>query len=85
MNYGQFLNMMPEAFLILELLVVFFADFALSKSETKTSKLWTITVGVLVMQTCLLFGTMEPSEAFGGIYVTSQMVTFSLLEGRTVR
>ena len=74
MNYGQFLNMMPEAFLILELLVVFFADFALSKSETKTSKLWTITVGVLVMQTCLLFGTMEPSEAFGGIYVTSQMV-----------
>ena len=74
MNYGQFLNMMPEAFLILELLVIFFADFALNKSELKLSKLWTITVAALVMQTCLLFGTMEPTEAFGGIYVTSQMV-----------
>ena len=66
--------MMPEAFLILELLVIFFADFALNKSELKLSKLWTITVAALVMQTCLLFGTMEPTEAFGGIYVTSQMV-----------
>ncbi|MBR1484266.1 MAG: NADH-quinone oxidoreductase subunit N [Prevotella sp.] len=74
MNYGQFLNMMPEAFLILELLVIFFADFALNKSELKLSKLWTITVAALVMQTCLLFGLQEPAEAFGGIYVTSQMV-----------
>ena len=74
MNYGQFLNMMPEAFLILELLVVFFADFFLTKNEHKTDRLWVVTVGSLVMQTVLLFGTMEPSEAFGGIYVTSQMV-----------
>ena len=66
--------MMPEAFLILELLVIFFADFALNKSELKLSKLWTITVAALVMQTCLLFGLQEPAEAFGGIYVTSQMV-----------
>ena len=74
MNYGQFLNMMPEAFLILELLVVFFADFILTKNEQKTDRLWVVTVAALVMQTCLLFGTMEPKEAFGGIYVTSQMV-----------
>ncbi|MBQ9671952.1 MAG: NADH-quinone oxidoreductase subunit N [Prevotella sp.] len=74
MNYGQFLNMMPEAFLILELLVVFCADFALTKSETKLSKLWTVTVGALLLQTCLLFGVQEPTSAFGGIYVTSQMV-----------
>jgi NADH-quinone oxidoreductase subunit N len=74
MNYGQFLNMMPEAFLILELLIIFFADFFLMKNEQKTDRLWVITIGALVCQSCLLFGTMEPSEAFGGIYVTSQMV-----------
>ena len=74
MNYGQFLNMMPEAFLILELLVVFFADFCLAKSEQKTSRLWLLTVAALALQTCALFGMTEPSEAFGGIYVTTQMV-----------
>jgi len=74
MNYGQFLYMIPEATLVVLLLVVFFADFALSKNEAKTGKLWTVTCGALVLQTALLFGTMEPSEAFGGIYVTSQMV-----------
>ena len=74
MNYSQFLNMMPEAFLVLELLIVFFADFFLLKDAQKTNKLWMITIGALVMQTCLLFGTMQPAEAFGGIYVTSQMV-----------
>ena len=66
--------MMPEAFLILELLVLFFADFFLTKNEQKTDRLWVVTVGALVMQTALLFGTMEPAEAFGGIYVTSEMV-----------
>jgi NADH-quinone oxidoreductase subunit N len=40
----------------------------------KTKKLGLITIGALVCQTCLLFGTMEPTSAFGGIYVTSQMV-----------
>ena len=74
MNYVQFLNMIPEATLVALLLVVFFADFALNKSESKLSKLWTITCGALVLQTAVLFGTMEPAEAFGGIYVTSQMV-----------
>jgi len=74
MNYVQFLNMIPEAILVALLLVVFFADFALNKSENKLSKLWTITCGALVLQTAVLFGTMEPAEAFGGIYVTSEMV-----------
>ena len=74
MNYNQFLNMMPEAFLVLWLLVVFFADFFLMKDAMKTKKLGLITIGALVCQTCLLFGTMEPTSAFGGIYVTSQMV-----------
>ena len=74
MNYSQFLNMIPEATLIAFLLIVFCADFALSKCENKLSKLWGLSVGALLLQTCLLFGTMEPAEAFGGIYVTSEMV-----------
>ena len=74
MNYSQFLNMMPEAFLILWLVVVFVADFCLMKDEQKTKKLGLITMGALVCQTCLLFGVQEPQTAFGGIYVTSQMV-----------
>ena len=74
MNYSQFLNMIPEATLVVMLLVVFFADFALTKNESKTCKLWYVTLGSLVLQTAVLFGTMEPAEAFGGIYVTTQMV-----------
>ena len=74
MNYGQFLNMMPEAFLVLWLIVVFFADFVLTKDTQKTKKLVLITTGALICQACLMFGTMEPTSAFGGIYVTSQMV-----------
>ena len=74
MNYSQFLNMIPEATLVALLLIVFCADFALHKDENKFSKLWTLTVGALLLQTCLLFGTMEPTMAFGGIYVTSEMV-----------
>jgi NADH-quinone oxidoreductase subunit N len=74
MNYGQFLNMMPEATLVALLLIVFCADFALHKNENKLSKLWTLTVGALLLQTCLLVGLQEPAEAFGGLYVTTQMV-----------
>ena len=74
MNYGQFLNMIPEATLVALLLIVFCADFALHKDENKLSKLWTVTVGALLLQTCLLFGLQEPAEAFGGIYVTTPMV-----------
>ena len=66
--------MMPEAFLVLLLVVVFLADFFLLKDSQKTKKLGLITSGALIFQTCLLFGTMEPTSAFGGIYVTSQMV-----------
>ena len=66
--------MMPEAFLVLWLVVVFVADFCLMKDEQKTRKLGLITMGALICQTCLLFGWQEPQTAFGGIYVTSQMV-----------
>lgn len=74
MNYSQFLNMMPEAFLVLWLVVVFVADFCWMKDARKTRKLGLITMGALVLQTCLMLGMQEPQTAFGGIYVTSQMV-----------
>ena len=73
MNYSQFLNMMPEAFLVLELIILFVADFCLTRSTLKLDKLWMVTVGALVMQTCLLFGA-QPAEAFGGLYVATPMV-----------
>jgi len=74
MNYSQFLNMIPEAALVALLLIVFCADFALHKDENKLSKLWTVTVGALFLQTCLLVGVQEPAVAFGGLYVTTPMI-----------
>ena len=73
MNYGQFLNMMPEAFLVLWLLIVFVADFCLMKSERKVSVLGKLTSALLLCQTILMFG-IQPSEAFGGLYVASAAV-----------
>ena len=66
--------MIPEATLVAFLLIVFCADFALHKDENKLSKLWMLTVGALLVQTCLLIGTQEPATAFGGLYVTTPMV-----------
>ena len=71
MNYGQFLNMIPEALLVLALIIVFFADFCLTKSERKTSVLGKLTAALLLCQTIMLT-TVGPAEAFGGMYVASQ-------------
>ena len=73
MNYSQFLNMIPEATLVLALVIVFFADFALHKSERKTFVLGILTGALLLCQIvpCFLAG---PSTAFGGLYVTSPIV-----------
>ena len=73
MNYGQFLNMMPEALLVLWLLIVFVADFSLMKSERKVSVLGKLTAALLLCQTILMIG-IQPSEAFGGLYVSSAAV-----------
>ena len=71
MGYSQFLNMMPEAILVLMLLVVFVADFCLHKSERKLEIVGRLTMTLLICQTVML--TNEgPSEAFGGMYVASQ-------------
>jgi NADH-quinone oxidoreductase subunit N len=73
MNYSQFLNMIPEATLVLALVIVFFADFALHKSERKTFVLGVLTGALLLCQIvpCFLAG---PSSAFGGLYVTTPIV-----------
>ena len=71
MNYGQFLNMIPEALLVLALIIVFFADFCLHKSERKVGVLGKLTAALLLCQTIMLT-TVVPAEAFGGMYVASQ-------------
>ncbi len=73
MDYSQFLNMIPEATLMLALVIVFFADFALHKSERKQFVLSVLTGALLVCQLvpCLL---AEPATAFGGLYVTTPIV-----------
>ncbi len=70
MNYGQFLNMVPEASLVAILIILFFADFALSKSEKKHPVLRCLTVALLLLQLvpCVL---AEPTEVFGGLYVST--------------
>ncbi len=72
MNYGQFLQMIPEATLVAVLIIVFFADFALYRSEKKSRTLYILTAALMLLQLvpCAL---AEPTSAFGGLYVTSQM------------
>ena len=71
MGYSQFLNMMPEAILVLMLLIVFFTDFCLHKSAHKVEVVGRMTMTLLICQTVMLT-TEGPSEAFGGMYVASQ-------------
>ena len=71
MGYSQFLNMISEAFLVLTLILVFFADFCLMKSERKNSVLSKMTAALLICQ-MLLMTTIAPAEAFGGMYVAGQ-------------
>ena len=69
MDYSQFFNMIPEATLMLALVIVFLADL-IFKGERKhcyTSLL--MYVGLLV-QTVVCF-TAAPSEAFSGLYEAS--------------
>ena len=73
MDYSQFLNMIPEATLMLALIIVFCADFALNKSPRKTYVLSVLTGALLLCQLvpCLI---AEPTTAFGGLYVSSAIV-----------
>ena len=63
--------MIPEAFLVLTLILLFFGDFCLMKSERKNSVLSKMTAALLICQ-MLLMTTVAPAEAFGGMYVAGQ-------------
>ena len=64
--------MIPEATLVAILIIVFFADFILAKSERRNKVLYGLTAALLLLQIvpCAL---AEPARAFGGLYVTSQL------------
>ncbi len=70
MNYSQFLQMVPEATLVAILIILFFADFAYSKSEKKHPVLRCLTHTLLLLQLvpCVL---AAPAEVFGGLYVST--------------
>ena len=74
MNYSQFLNMIPEFYLVLILIAVFVVDFIMHKSEKKHDVLSAVTLALTAVLPVRIALLAEPSEAFGGLYVTSQIV-----------
>ena len=73
MNYGQFLNMIPEFYLVIILLAVFAVDFIAHKSEKKHDVLYAVTVALLAVLPVRIAFLSEPTEAFGGLYIASAM------------
>ena len=74
MNYGQFLNMVPEFYLVLILLAVFVVDFIMRRSEKKLDTLYIVTVALLAVLPVRIVFLANPAEAFGGLYVATPAV-----------
>lgn len=78
MNYGQFLNMMPECFLVLALIVAFALDFCFSK-DNENRKRFGYTVSLCLIAvigvTISVIRQGETVTAFGGMYIASQAVS----------
>ena len=72
MNYGQFLRMMPEFYLVLILLVVFAIDFIMHRSEKKHDVLSGVAVALMLVLPFQIALLSEPAAAFGGMYVATQ-------------
>ena len=73
MNYGQFLNMVPEFYLVCILLVVFFMDFFFSRKSGRDHEVFGgVTIGLMLVLPFRIAFLSEPAEAFGGMYVASQ-------------
>ena len=73
MNYGQFLNMVPEFYLVLILLAVFFMDFFFSRKSGRDHEVFGgVTIGLMLVLPVRIAFLSEPTEAFGGMYVASQ-------------
>ncbi len=73
MNYGQFLNMIPEATLMAILVIAFIADFASSKSVERKwfNPLMSI---LLLVQTVVTVYFNQSTSVFGDMYVTTPAV-----------
>ncbi len=72
MNYGQFLNMIPEFYLVIILLAVFVIDLIVHHSEKKHDILFSVTVALMAVLPVRIALMSEPSQAFDGMYVASQ-------------
>ena len=73
MGYSQFLNMVPEFYLVCILLVVFFMDFFFSRrSEREHEVFGGVTIGMMLVLPFRIAFLSEPTEAFGGMYVATQ-------------
>ena len=72
MNYGQFLRMMPEFYLVIILLVVFAIDFIMHRSEKKHDVLSGVAVALMLVLPFQIAILAEPGVAFGGMYVATQ-------------
>ena len=72
MNYGQFLHMVPEFYLVLILLVVFTIDFIMHRSQKKHDVMFGVTVALMLVLPIRIAFLSEPSVAFGGMYIASQ-------------
>ena len=73
MNYGQFLQMIPEFYLVLILIAVFVVDFIVHRSEKKGDILYAVTLALMAVLPFRIALMAEPTEAFEGLYVASQM------------
>ena len=74
MNYGQFLHMIPEFYLVVILLAVFVVDFIEHRSEKKHDVLFAVTAALMIVLPVRIALMSEPTEAFGGLYVASSAV-----------
>lgn len=73
MNYSEFLNMVPEFVLVLALIIVFFADFFASRNAERKASLGYLTM-LMLIGTAVTSVMTEPTQAFGGIYVTTAAI-----------
>jgi len=79
MNYGQFFNMLPEVYLTGILLLVFFWDFISCKVQSGESvptrrNLFNPFVVCLMAAYVVLSFISTPSDAFGGMYVSTPAI-----------
>ncbi len=72
MNYGQFLHMIPEATLVVILILVFFADMMCSRERDVKVKTMGVFVPLLMCAQLVACALAVPSVAFGGMYVSTQ-------------